>query len=154
MHQLLADYLECMERLYNDIKQALDGLPEQALDWSPAPDVNSIAVLVAHAAGSGRMYIGEKAGGTLMSRDRDAEFRTHGRSAAELVALLDENLNLARTVFANLTLEELERTAGTTRSGTGYSVAWALLHQLEHLAQHVGHIQITRQWWEQQRAKG
>jgi len=30
-------------------------------------------------------------------------------------------------------------------------VAWALLHALDHTAQHLGHMQITRQLWDQER---
>jgi hypothetical protein len=42
---------------------------------------------------------------------------------------------------------ETERTH--PRHGNQVSVAWALLHALEHAATHVGHIQLTVQLWHQ-----
>jgi hypothetical protein len=30
------------------------------------------------------------------------------------------------------------------------NIAWSLLHALEHTALHLGHMQLTRQLWEQQ----
>jgi hypothetical protein len=32
------------------------------------------------------------------------------------------------------------------------SGAWALLHAVEHLSEHVGHAKLTKQLWERRRA--
>lgn len=36
-----------------------------------------------------------------------------------------------------------------TDDGQKFSVSWSLLHVLDHTAIHLGHIQLTRQLWEQ-----
>lgn len=147
MHPIFAAYLERLAALHADIEQALEGLSTEALNWAPAPDANSIAVLVTHVAGSERFWIGEKAGGLPANRDRASEFRADSDSAATLRALLDGSLAQAREVLATLDPEALARGAGARWDGMSIDVAWALLHELEHVALHVGHIQITRTWW-------
>lgn len=147
MHPIYAAYLDRLEALHADIAQALAGLPPAALDWSPALEVNSIAVLVAHIAGSERFWIGEKAGAVPANRDRASEFRTQSDDVGALQQLLDDSLAQARSVLAALEPADLTRSAGAHRDGKAIDVAWALWHELEHVAMHVGHIQITRSWW-------
>ena len=57
----------------------------------------------------------------------------------------------AQNTLTRLTLGDLEQERVSPRDGRMFSVAWALLHALEHTAIHLGHIQITRQLWEQQK---
>jgi uncharacterized damage-inducible protein DinB len=127
----------------------LEGLPPEALDWSPGPDVNTIDVLVAHLAGAERYWIGDLVGGEPSQRVREAEFRVRGRDGAALRAQLDQTLAHSRGVLARLSLEDLGQVRHASISGQSATVAWCLLHALEHSAEHVGHIQLMRQWWEQ-----
>ena len=148
MIPLLESYLNCLQSLHADLQHAMDGLSQDALDWSPGADMNSIAVLAAHIAGSMRYWIGDVAGQDRSARDRDAEFRTKEVDAAALAARLDAALNHSQTVLEKLALPDLEANRIAPRDGKEYTVAWALVHALEHTATHVGHIQITRQLWD------
>jgi len=78
MQPYFEDYLLNLQELHNDILNMLKDLPPAALDWSPAPDVNSINVLVVHTVGAQRFLIGEAVRGEPANRDRDAEFKAHG----------------------------------------------------------------------------
>ena len=149
MHPIFDAYLDRLDALHADITHAVAGLPQAALDWSPGPEVNSIAVLIAHTAGSERFWIGEKAGGRTVSRDRASEFQVAGLEAAPLLEMIEQSAALTRAVLADLTLDDLARPAGTWHSGREIDGAWALWHALEHVAQHTGHIQLMRQWWEE-----
>lgn len=148
MNALAAATLHRLEELHNSMKQVIATLPDEALDWSPAPEVNSVAVLVVHVCGSEAFWIGEKVGGTPVHRDRAAEFTVHGLERAVLVARLDAALEMAAGALAMLTLETLPQPAGVSSSGFAYDVAWALQHALEHVALHTGHVELMRQWWE------
>ncbi|MBI1880044.1 MAG: DUF664 domain-containing protein, partial [Chloroflexi bacterium] len=79
-------YLDRLEELHDDMRQAITGLPPAALDWSPGPEMNSLGVLATHVAGSERYWVGEVAGGNPANRDRPTEFRTHGLDEATLTA--------------------------------------------------------------------
>jgi hypothetical protein len=51
--------------------------------------------------------------------------------------------------FEELKLSDLAAMRTHPRHGNQVSVSWALLHALDHVATHVGHIQITVQLWHQ-----
>src|SRR5258708_19765993 len=59
-----------------DLREGVDGLPGEALDWQPAgADTNSIAVLVTHVLHSTRSWLSVAVGAPLPDRNRDSEFR-------------------------------------------------------------------------------
>jgi len=149
MQRFYEDYLNILQTCYNDILEALEGLPPAALDWISGPDMNSISVLVFHLTGAERYWIGDVAAQKSSDRDRDAEFRVRDVDADVLKNRLNENLAYARTALSRLTLEDLEKLRVSPRDGREFTVAWALLHALEHSMLHLGHIQITRQMCEQ-----
>ncbi|HRW48498.1 MAG: DUF1572 domain-containing protein [Caldilinea sp.] len=148
MDVLAAAILERLTFLHDSMKTTLAALPDEAIDWSPAADVNSVAVLLTHVAGSERFWFGEKVGGISAQRDRSAEFKVLGADRIELVALLDAALGLAAQVMERLAPSDLSRPAGVAGNGAPYDVAWALQHALEHVAVHTGHVELMRQWWE------
>lgn len=150
MQQFFSDFYDRLHDLHKHIAAALDGLSQAGVDWVPGPATNSIGVLAAHVAGSERYWIGEIAGGHAAERNRDAEFQTHGTSSEVLRQRLDQSLEHARGVLEGLTLTDLEAARISPRHNRTYTVGWALAHALEHTATHVGHIQITRQLWDQQ----
>ncbi len=149
MLPILADYLDRLTTVHKDMNATLRDLPLPALDWSPGPEINSLAVLAAHTAGSERYWIGDAAGQEPSQRDRAMEFKTAGVDAAILIARLDASLTHSQSVLKRLTLADLERITNTTHDDRLVSVAWALQHALEHVSVHLGHMQITRQLWDQ-----
>ena len=128
-----------------------EGLSTEALDWTPGPDMNSLGVLAIHVAGAERYWIGDVVGRDPSDRDRSAEFRARGLDAAALKAHLAETLVHSQGVLEGLALPDLEASRVSPRNGREFTVAWCLAHALEHTALHLGHMQITRQLWEQGR---
>ena len=121
----------------------------EALDWVPGEDMNSLCVLVVHTAGAARFWFGDAALGDISNRDRAAEFRASGLSHAELKARFAALEEYVRGAIGRLTLSDL----GSVRPIPGRSgeitVGDALLHTMEHTGVHLGHAQITRQLWQQ-----
>jgi uncharacterized damage-inducible protein DinB len=149
VQKFFTDYLNLLEDSHREILEALDGLPPAALDWTAGPEMNSISVLVFHLTGAERYWIGDVAAQDPKERDRDAEFRVRDVGIEMLKARLADNLEYARNALNNFTIQDLEAIRVSARDGRNYSVAWALLHALDHTALHLGQIQITRQLWEQ-----
>lgn len=141
-------YFKVLERLHTDMEQAIDRLPQAALDWSPGPDINSIVVLIAHVAGSERYWLGDVIARSPSNRDREAEFHTRGLDETALKNRLAASTIYARSVLEQLTLDDLETTRMLPSDSSERSVAWVLAHVLEHVGTHLGHIQLTRQFWE------
>lgn len=149
MQNFYKDYLNLLQDCHNGILEALEGLPQAALDWVPGQDMNSISVLVFHTTGSARYWIGDIAAQESSNRDRDAEFRARGVGMDVLKKRLTDNLEYARSALDKMSLQDLETTRINPGNGRELTVAWALLHALEHATSHLGQIQITRQLWEQ-----
>ena len=148
------DYLSQMER---QAVEVLEGLPPEALNWRPLPDqqgadshaTNSLAVVVAHLAGSVRYWVGEVAGGRPAHRDRDAEFRVQSNDPGELIASVKSAAEYSRSVLARLPAEHLDEVVESRNKPV--SRRYAIVHALTHAAVHLGHMEITRQLWEASR---
>jgi uncharacterized damage-inducible protein DinB len=149
MKPFAADFLNILEAQHTEMERAIDGLPLAALDWSPGPDMNSIAVLVIHTMGAERYFLGDVIAREPSNRDRAAEFQTSGLDAGALKERLQTTIAYTRRVLEGLTLEDLETTRILPRDGSEHTVASCLLTVVAHTALHVGHIQLTRQLWEQ-----
>ena len=135
-----------------DLRATVLGLDAEALNRTPAPDTSSIAVLVAHAVSSTRVLVDAALTGRMnrdqyMTVDRPAAFATRDVDAARLLALLDDlDATIARLAAeapadgyaGNVAFERAHEGAPRTR-------AWSLIHAVEHLREHVGHAQLTRQ---------
>ena len=104
-------------------------------------------------AGSQLWWVVERTAGRDVGRDRLAEFRAAGSDPAVPVQALSKAMCQTRRVFEGLTAESMnEQRPGIQDRPT--TVRWIALHLIEHAALHLGHIQITRQWWEEaQRGK-
>ena len=128
--------------LHRGIREQVDGLDREGLNWKPHPEANSIAVLVFHALGSEREMI-NAVRGIKTERDRDAEFEVEA-DAADLIALLEiADADMDHHIAA-LTAHDLSamRPRGDRPARPGLD--WLVRnygHEREHLAQ----IELTKQ---------
>jgi uncharacterized damage-inducible protein DinB len=150
MIELFAAYLKQLEALHADMNDAIRDLPVEALNWSPGPGMNSVAVLAAHTAGSERYWIGDVVARDDSHRDRAAEFLTQAGNAAELIGRLEAALAHSRNALGQLSLESLDEKRLAPSDQREVTVAWALVHALEHVATHLGHLQLMRDMWQTQ----
>ncbi len=103
---------------------------------------------------STRSWLAVATGAPLPDRDRDAEFRTVVADARDLLETVER---LAADCSALLTTEDafepgtMRESHSRASSGRAEIVsgAWALLHAVEHLREHMGHAQLTRRLWDQ-----
>ena len=149
MERLFQDMLERFETIHKVIETAVADLPAEALDWKPGPDMNSIAVILAHTAGAWRYWVGDVAGDLPSGRVRAEEFETFKVDAAEMLGRLSKALDTTRQVLGQIDPAHLGEKRIAGQQNEERTVGWALLHALEHTAIHAGHIQITRQLWDQ-----
>lgn len=153
MQTYFADYFTLLQSCHKDIHKALDGLPPEALDWSPGQDMNSISVLVVHLTGAERFWIGDVAAQEPSDRDRDSEFKVKELGTDTLKKRLDDTLSYAKTALEKFSLQDLELPRNSPKTDREFTVGWALLHALEHATEHKGQVQLTRQLWEQKESR-
>ena len=130
-------------------RQVLDGLSAEALNWSPGPEMNSLAVLVTHSLGAEAFLIAT-AVGEAVQRDREAEFRAEAPDATTLLRLIDESSARTAELLDRVTAEDLSaiRQPAGDRLNRRHPGIWWLLHAVEHSREHLGQALLTRQLYE------
>lgn len=147
MQQFFADMLNRIEDLHRYYAQYLDGLTTEQLDWKPGDDMNSLGILAVHVTQSERYWIGV-ALDDVIQRDRPAEFEAHGYTVDALLQRFDNNRAYYATAFASAdtnTFDEVVQSPLFPDRPFTCTRGWALLHALDHTAEHLGHVGITRQ---------
>ena len=142
--QFFADYLQLLEILQHRLHRDVRDLPAGAMDWSPGPEMNSVAVLLAHITGVVQEGM-DIAVSAPPRRVRAQEFQTRGVPSAEMLRRLDAVIDYARGTLPRLGLTDLDSERhdedGTVTCGL------VLLHALANAYLHLGHAQITCQMW-------
>lgn len=145
-----AQFATVLERIARNTLAALDALTAETLNRPlDLPETNTLFALATHLAGAGEFWTLALAAGQTLQRDRPAEFRASGtlpdltarytRWIADLHAALDP---LPDSALA-MSVSPPAAYRGTLPAQL--SVRECLLHAIEHSAQHLGHIELTRQ---------
>ena len=134
--------------VHADLRDEVRGLDAAALNWTPAPDTNSIAALVVHTLGSEAEVL-RTVRALSGERDRDAEFRRRADTADELIQLLDGGDAYLREMTSGITADDLaaSRPRGDRPPQTG---RYWLISNYGHAREHLAHIQLTKQLYAQQ----
>lgn len=144
----------CIERLdylRNEVKKELRDMTPEALNWRPTPaDTNSPYAIANHIAGIEAQWIHQFVGGLEIQRSREAEFAAKGNSVADLNAMLDRAGDTTRRVLRTLSAEDLAKTKSPAPGREQLSYRWVVLHTIEHMGQHLGHLSLTRQLYHSQ----
>lgn len=141
---------EILRSALSDLRGAVEGLSADALNRRPdGDDTNTIAVLVTHAMHSTRAWLSIGVGAEPPVRDRPAEFRVVASDAGELLSFLDSMAADCTALLDGATYEP-ERTGLAPwmpgpHSEEPVTAAWAMIHALVHLREHVAHALLTRQ---------
>lgn len=153
----LEHYLQFFEDLHGQIEALIKELPLEAVNWRPLEGqeghaINSVAVLVTHITGAEQYWIGELLGQRPVNRNRDAEFQAVAESIPALCQRLAEAGNLIRQVLTTVDPARLEEVVQVRDHSL--TLRWGVIHMIEHIALHLGHMQLTIQLWQAGRGVG
>jgi hypothetical protein len=134
-----------LRRLITWYLEALDSLPEGAFTWRPpSPEGNSLAAICIHAITSAEWWALSCAGSGPLERDRDAEFAADV-PWRKLRPRFEAFLREAEALLRGMPSEQL---AAISRHPAGDRMnRRCLTHTIEHLGLHLGHVEITIDWW-------
>ena len=125
----------------------LDGLSEEQIRWKPAPTANSLGGIQVHLGYGERLWYRVVFAGEEMdmswAEDRYASTFDvpEGWSADDVIAFYRSESALADAeIDRAVSLDQ--RSAGAIRPTT---LRWILTHQIEEIARHAGHMDITRE---------
>jgi len=134
-----------LRRLITWYLEALDPLPVAAFTWRPPmPEANSLAAICSHAISSAEWWVLSCVGTGPIARDRDAEFGAQP-SWVELRPRFAAFLQSAEELLTGMSSQQL---AAISRHPAGDRMnRRCLLHTVEHLGLHLGHVESTIDWW-------
>lgn len=134
-----------LRRLVTWYLEALDPLPEAAFQWQPPTrDANSLATICLHAISSAEWWVISCVGNGPIERDRDAEFGQRP-SWQELRPRFERFLRESEALLDGMTSDQLQ---ALSRHPAGDRMnRRCFTHTIEHLGLHLGHIEITIDWW-------
>ncbi len=128
--------------LHQGIREQVEGVDRDAINWKPHPDANSVAVLVVHTLGSEREMI-RAVRMVSTERDRPAEFKAEAE-AADLLALLDRADRELDEHIGALTAADLSEMRPRGDRPPKPGLEW-LVSNYGHAREHLAQIQLTRQ---------
>lgn len=142
MEPVVAKITEQFKVVHGSLRDEVRGMDEASLNWKPAPDTNSIAVLVTHTLGS-EAEVYRIVADVPSDRDREAEFHV-ASDEASLLAALDAADALIDDLAARITAEDLAASRPRRTSPPETGLHW-LLTNYGHAREHLAHIQLTKQ---------
>ncbi len=131
-------------RSLDGFMEIVDGLTVGELNWRPpAPDTNSIYALTAHTLGNVRMHVFRVLLGQTIDRDRDGEFRSVADASNVPIPAWPTLRSEVETALRGLPPEAMDRSFEHPVFGplTGREV---LMVMMRHTAEHLGHVELTR----------
>lgn len=142
MEPVVAKITEQFKVVHDDLRKEVRGMDSESLNWKPAPETNSIAVLVVHTLGS-EAEVYRIVANVPSDRDRLAEFQV-AENEADLLAKLDEADALIDELAPQITAADMvaSRPRRTNPPETG--LHW-LVTSYGHAREHLAHIQLTKQ---------
>ena len=150
-----------LRSLRDEFLETIDGIPADDLNtWKPAmategeQQVTTFAALGVHIVGAGEFMTLIAVGGAPVARDREAEFVATA-TRAEIEHRFGSWLPKLHLLLERLSEEELgARNTHDRYNDRDWTNARVLLHALDHTALHVGHAEIQKQLWEDERSRG
>ncbi|MFX0168984.1 MAG: DinB family protein [Candidatus Hodarchaeota archaeon] len=135
----------------NRLEQAIDNLQDTELNWRPSPSSNSIGNLLKHIAGAETFWIHHVISGRETTRIRSTEFEVKEFHIADLREELTVVKNTTTKLLTKLADKDIDKTrtywSQLANRQKKTTVHWAILHIIEHTAQHTGQIFYIRKMY-------
>ena len=162
----LAAYGRAFDNVYKQLYAVMEGLPSAALLWKPFDESpwqgtsSTLGYILAHGASSTVYLLRRISGpdrtlGTLLVFDEltiegdegREEFGAANHDIAYLRARVERSQAFVHDFLARVTPADLDAERAHPKRPTTFSARGDLIHALDHLAQHLGHAELTRQLW-------
>ena len=134
-----------------ELRASIEGLGADGLNWRPdAPDTNSATVLASHALGACRAWIFMAVDTPMPARSREAEFHREFESEQRALAFVDDIRADTLRILDEVGAVDWASTRPVSAQPDAplMTRAFAIMHAIEHLREHIAHLQLTRQLWD------
>jgi hypothetical protein len=156
----IGTYRRIFDALFADVYKLLDGLPDAALVWRPFETSpwegtsSQLGMIVAHAVSS-TYYLLRRAEYSMGCREWAAvegdegsqEFGPANHEVAYLRARVARTQAFVHEFLDGLSPADLETSRTNPKGNRTFTARHDIMHAFDHLSQHLGHAQLTRQLW-------
>ncbi len=163
----IATYRQLFDEKYEELAQLLADLPAEALLWRPFEESpwqgpsSTLGLIIAHSVSSAVYLLrrAEYAMGRCEWADVDGdegqeEFGPANHDPAYLQARIQRTQAYVHQLLDSLSAVDLEQSrAHPKRTNRIFSARYDIIHAFEHMSQHIGHGQLTRQLWALQQSE-
>src|SRR6187402_1342617 len=133
------------DRDLKKLKRELELYKNEDKIWYTEKDIaNSAGNLCLHLIGNLNTYIGAEIGKTNYIRNRELEFSLKNSARVELLAKIDETIQVVDSSLSKLTEEKLKAEYSILVFEEKTSTEYLLIHLITHLAYHLGQINYHR----------
>lgn len=156
----IATYRHLFDNKYDEIEELLADLPAAALPWKPFEESpwkgpsGSLGWLIAHSISStvyllrrAEWQMGRIEWDAINGDEGDEEFGPANLDPLYLAARAKRTQEWVHIFLDSLRPEDLEQSKPHPVSQRPLSARYDIQHALEHMSQHNGHAQLTRQLW-------
>lgn len=156
----IGTYRRLFENKFGEIEELLTDLPAEALLWKPFEESpwmgasGSLGWLIAHNISStvyllrrAEWQVGRIAYEEVNGDEGNEEFGPANHDPAYLLARSKRALAWIQDFLGSLSPADLEKSAAHPKNGRSLTVRYDIQHAIEHMSQHNGHAQLTRQLW-------
>ena len=150
---LLAGLLEFIDFMHRDMVRIVADLPAAALAWKPASAMGSLSGIVRHTMYCEEYAIRRAAGEDVAYDDAfNASLWETADDAAALTACINAGDAAVKRILPTMTVERMAMRYPAWTDATPTLSGALIAEGLAHTAMHWGHMQMTRQSWEQTRS--
>jgi uncharacterized damage-inducible protein DinB len=137
--------IEIYERDLNKLRNEIGLYSDEYMLWIVKPEINNSAGnLCLHLIGNLNHFIGATLGNSDYERDRNSEFSSKNVTRADLIAAVDQTIEVVKESLNKLSNEDLEKIFPTEMSNQTVKVDFTLVSLLAHFNYHLGQINYHR----------
>jgi uncharacterized damage-inducible protein DinB len=147
---LLGGILTMMDFAHRNMTEIIADLPDEALVWQPASDMGSLSGIICHTMYCETFMIRRAANEDVSysTEDNDATWRT-AEHREELIARIAEGDAIMKRILPIMTVAGMEERFHAWGEDSTQSGGDLIAEAATHTTMHWGHMQMTRQLWEQ-----
>lgn len=147
---LLSGLLEMMDFTHRNMTHIVADLPSDALAWHPGPEMGSLSGIVRHAMYC-EIYAICRAAGEDIAYDEatNAALWDSNDDAPQLIACINEGDAVTKRILPAMTVEKMALRYPAWNQAAPTFAGALIAEAAIHTGMHWGHMQMTRQLWEQ-----
>ncbi len=147
---LLSGILVAMDFAHRNMCAIVADLPPDALSWKPGNAMSSLAGIIVHTM-AGEVYGYRRAAGEAVEWDDAADDKLWESNvdSARAIACITEGDAVMKRILPTMTVARMNAQLTAWGQETTQSSGELIADAATHTAMHWGHMQMTRQLWEQ-----